>query len=75
MVTTPFSLGTYDLRTYWKGLKGKIKNHTKIANYENKQKSKKPSLILHDLDGEKEKLVKQRHYYNLILNKESGKFI
>ena len=25
------SLGTYNLRTYWKGLKGKVENNTKIA--------------------------------------------
>ena len=45
LVTTPFYLGTYDLRTYWKGFKVKVGNHTKIANSENNQKSKTPSLI------------------------------
>ena len=33
---TPYCLGTYDLQTYWKGLKVKLKNYTKIANSENK---------------------------------------
>ena len=35
-------MGTYDLQTYWKRLKVKVENHTKLANYENKQKSKTP---------------------------------
>ena len=29
----------------WKGLKVKVENYTKMANFENKQKSKIPSLI------------------------------
>ena len=60
LVTTPFSLGTYNLRMYWKGLKVKVKNHTKIANYENKQKSKTPSLISPWLGGRKGKMSETR---------------
>ena len=55
-----FSLGTYDLRTYWKGLKVKVENQTKIANYENKQKSKTPSLISPWLGGRKGKMSETR---------------
>ena len=61
-VTTPFSLGTYNLRTQWKGLQVKVENHTKIDNSENKQKSKMPSLISPWLVGRKGKWVKQGHY-------------
>ena len=32
-------------------------------------------LELYDLKGQKRKWVKQGHYYNLILNKESSKSI
>ena len=36
---------------------------------------KRQVLFIHDLEEEKVKLVKQYHYYNLILNKESVKLI
>ena len=61
-------MGTYDLWMYWKGLKVKVENHTKIDNSENKLKSKTPGLIFHDFEGEKGKWVKQGQYYYLILN-------
>ena len=54
---TPFYLGTYDLWTYWKGLKVKVKNHTKIASSENKQDPKTPSLIPSLLGGRKGKII------------------
>ena len=46
----------YDLEMYWKCLKVKDENHTKIANYENNQKSNMPSLISPWLGGEKMKI-------------------
>ena len=55
-----FTLGTYNLRTDWKGLKVKVKNHTKIANYENKQTSKTPSLISPWSGGRKGKIIETR---------------
>ena len=68
-------MGTYDLRVYWKGLKVKVENHTKIADSENKQKSKTPSLISPWFGGRKGKMSEKGHYYNLILNEESSKLI
>ena len=67
LVTTPIYFGTYDLRTYWKGLKVKVGNHTKIANSENKQKSKTTSLIFPWLGGWKGKMSETRSFlqYNI----------
>ena len=68
-------MGAYDLQTYWKGLKVKDKNHTKIANSKNKQKPKTPSLNYPWLGGRKGEIIEKVHYYNLILNKDVSKFI
>ena len=54
LLTTPFSLGTNDLCTYLKGLKVKVANYTKIANYEYKKSSKTPSFISPLLGGRNE---------------------
>ena len=53
-------MGTYDLPPHWKGLKVKVENHTNIANYENKQMSKTPSLIYPWLGGRKGKMSETR---------------
>ena len=55
-----FSLGKQDLHTYWKGLKVKVENQTKIVNSENKQKSKMASLIYPLLGGRKGKMSETR---------------
>ena len=53
----------YYLQAYWTGLKVKVENNTNIANSENKQKSKMPSLISTWLGGGGEgKWLKQGHY-------------
>ena len=49
-------MGTFNVQIYWKCLKSKGKNHTKIAKSENKQKSKTPSLISQWLVGRKGKI-------------------
>ena len=59
-LVSSFYLGTHNLQTYLKGLKVKVENHTKIANCENKQKSKMPSLISPWLGGRKEKMSETR---------------
>ena len=60
LVTTTFSLGTHNWRTYWKDFKVKVENNTRIANYENKQKYKTPSLISPWLGGRKGEISETR---------------
>ena len=56
----PYS--TYNFQTYWKVLKVKVENHTKIANCENKEKSKTPGLISPWLGGRKGKMSELEKY-------------
>ena len=55
-----FYLGTSNLQTYWKGLKVKVENNTKIPNSENIQNYKTPSLISLWLGGRKGKIGETR---------------
>ena len=59
----------YNLRMHWKGLEFKAENHTKIANSENKQKSKTPSLFYPWLGGRKGKMIETISLLQFIIKK------